>query len=102
VRDESGKLVRSNDVGAPVPPPTSGGVVLGPVEAPSLACGRRHAGVPYFGNDETNPVLINDAARDAVRAAGRVAATPGCQIGYLERTILAVINCCFDLYKITW
>jgi hypothetical protein len=43
--------------------------VLGPLEAPSLACGRRHAAVPYFEGPEPRDVLVNDAARDAVLAA---------------------------------
>jgi hypothetical protein len=44
--------------------------VLGPLEAPSMACGRRTGSIPYFGDSETNPVLINDVARDAVAALG--------------------------------
>ena len=44
--------------------------VLGPLEAPSLACGRRHAAVPYFEGPEPREVLVaHDAARDAVLAA---------------------------------
>lgn len=34
-----------------------------------MECGRRRASVPYFGNEQTNTVLVNDAARAVVEAS---------------------------------
>ena len=48
---------------------TRQGNPLGPNDAPSLRCGARRAEVPYFGSPSDRVVLVNDAARDAVRAA---------------------------------
>ena len=49
---------------------TRDATILGPVDAPSLRCGARRAEVPYFGSPSDRVVLVNDAARDAIRAAG--------------------------------
>ena len=48
---------------------TRQGNILGPNDAPSLRCGARRAEVPYFGSPSDRAVLVNDAARDAIRAA---------------------------------
>ena len=48
---------------------TRHGSILGPNDAPSPRCGARRAEVPYFGSPSDRAVLVNDAARDAIRAA---------------------------------
>lgn len=50
-------------------PSTDAGAVLGPLDAPSLACGRRRAAVPYYNGPVGRPVFVNDVARDAIEAA---------------------------------
>ena len=49
---------------------TRDATILGPLDAPSPRCGARRAEVPYFGSPSDRVVLVNDAARDAIRAAG--------------------------------
>ena len=50
---------------------TRHGSILGPNDAPSPRCGARRAEVPYFGSPSDRAVLVNDAARDAIRGRRR-------------------------------